>query len=304
MTKKIITQIIGGMIIITIVVGLAVRHGIFDGKLKNITERWSISGENSKKDVAAKQSVPGKDLIVTKVIDGDTVVAQGGDHVRLLGMDADEKGYPCYEAAKNRLEELVLGKSVKLESDGSDKDQYGRLLRYIFVGNENVDEKLVAEGLAVARFYPENQKYKAEIGAAEAEAMKNKTGCKWSGREQTAGPQSAPPIDAKNLAWKTINGNAIDACDAKNHIGESIIVQGTVADSYSSAAETVFFDFSKAYPNNCFSAVVFKSNTPKFSGSPETIYKLKTVRVRGTVQEYQGKPEIIISDPLQIEIGS
>jgi len=41
--------------------------------------------------------------VVTRVIDGDTVVVQGGDHVRLLGMDADERGDPCYKAAKERL---------------------------------------------------------------------------------------------------------------------------------------------------------------------------------------------------------
>ena len=90
--------------------------------------------------------------IVTKVIDGDTVVAEGGWHVRLLGMDADEKGYPCYESAKIRLEELVLGKQVVLEKDKTDLDQYGRCLRYIFVNNINVDVQLVKEGLAVQDF--------------------------------------------------------------------------------------------------------------------------------------------------------
>ena len=53
---------------------------------------------------------------VTKVIDGDTVIAEG-ESIRLLGIDADEKGYPCYSAAKMRIEELVLGKEVYLESD-------------------------------------------------------------------------------------------------------------------------------------------------------------------------------------------
>jgi micrococcal nuclease len=245
----------------------------------------------------------GKETIVTKVIDGDTVIVSGGDHVRLLGMDADEKGYPCYDAARLRLEELVLGKSVRLEMDQQDLDQYKRQLRYVFLGDENVDEKLVAEGLAIARFYPENQKYKAEITAAEAVAIKNKTGCKWSGQAQTVSSQSVPAVDTKNLTWKTINGNVVDTCDTKGHIGEEIIAQGTVADSYSSATDTVFFDFGARYPNNCFVAVIFKSNLSKFSGSPETTYKLKTVRVRGTVQEYQGKPEIVISDPAQIEIG-
>lgn len=124
--------------------------------------------------------------IVTKVIDGDTVVVQGGYHIRLLGMDADEKGYPCYDAAKTRLEDLVLAKQVLLEKDKTDVDQYGRCLRYIFVSNTNVDVQLVKEGLAVARFYEPDVKYRTEITDAESYAQQNKIGCKWSGASQTA----------------------------------------------------------------------------------------------------------------------
>ncbi|MBU4406858.1 MAG: hypothetical protein KKB24_04645, partial [Candidatus Altiarchaeota archaeon] len=40
--------------------------------------------------------------LVTKVIDGDTVVVEG-EHVRLIGIDADERGYPCHDEAKDRL---------------------------------------------------------------------------------------------------------------------------------------------------------------------------------------------------------
>ena len=118
--------------------------------------------------------------IVTKVIDGDTVVVEGGWHVRLLGMDADEKGYPCYDQAKTRLENLILSKQVILEKDISDVDQYGRCLRYIFLGNKNIDTQLVAEGLAVARFYEPDVKYRAEITAAEQHAQTSGIGCKWS----------------------------------------------------------------------------------------------------------------------------
>ena len=123
--------------------------------------------------------------IVTKVIDGDTVVVEGGWHVRLLGMDADEKGYPCYDPARIRLEDLVLAKQVVLEKDVSDVDQYGRCLRYIFLGTANIDVQLVKEGLAVARFYKLDIKYQTEITLAEQYAEQNKIGCKWSGASQT-----------------------------------------------------------------------------------------------------------------------
>jgi len=133
--------------------------------------------------------------IVTKVIDGDTVVVEGGWHVRLLGMDADEKDYPCYDPARARLEYLVLAKQgspvglrprVTLEKDVSDVDQYGRCLRYIFLGTTNIDTQLVKEGLAVARFYAPDVKYRSEITTAEQQAQANGIGCKWSGSPQAA----------------------------------------------------------------------------------------------------------------------
>jgi len=122
----------------------------------------------------------GETKIVTKVIDGDTIIVEGGDHVRLLGIDSDEKGYPCYTPAKKRIEELVLGKEVYLEPDAEDKDQYDRLLRYIFLDGRNINIIMVEEGFAVARFYPENTKYKDEIIAAEQEDIDSASGCKWA----------------------------------------------------------------------------------------------------------------------------
>ena len=119
--------------------------------------------------------------IVTKIIDGDTVIVEGGETVRLLGMDCDEKGKKCFTVAKNRIEELLLGKSVVLESGNEDKDQYDRSLRYIFLNEKNINVQMVEEGFCVARFVGgENDKYKTEIQSAESNAIKNKVGCKWS----------------------------------------------------------------------------------------------------------------------------
>ena len=118
--------------------------------------------------------------IVTKVIDGDTVVVLGGEHIRLLNIDADEKNYPCYEAAKGRLEQLVLNKDVVLKKDITDLDKYGRCLRTIFLDNKNIGLELVKEGFAIARFYEPDISYKIEIQNAEKYAIENKVGCKWN----------------------------------------------------------------------------------------------------------------------------
>lgn len=243
------------------------------------------------------------EAVVTKVLDGDTVIVRGGDHVRLLGIDSDEKDYPCYGAARLRLEELVLSKTVRLEKDREDLDQYGRQLRYLFLNGENINQKLVVEGLAVARFYPENQKYKNEITAAEAKAIENKTGCKWGGIGQTiAGADSEAKQD---FQWTRLTaGKIIEACETKNHLGEEVTVEGQIADAYLSETQTLFLNFGKPYPDNCFTAVVFKSNLEKFAPNPEKYYPGKTVRIKGLVKKYQEKPEIILDSPGQIEIGN
>lgn len=119
-----------------------------------------------------------EDVIVTKIVDGDTVVIEGGQKVRLLGMDTDERGEPCYYPAKERISDLILNKEVRLESEGDDKDMYDRLLRWIWLDGKNINEQMVAEGMAVARFEKQSR-YWDEVAALEHTAIVNQIGCKW-----------------------------------------------------------------------------------------------------------------------------
>jgi micrococcal nuclease len=240
--------------------------------------------------------------IVTKIIDGDTVIVEG-ENVRLLGMDTDERGYPCYSSAKERLEELVLNKEVRLEKDQTDKDQYQRHLRYIFLDDENINLKLVEEGLAVARFYPEDTKYKNEIINAETQARENKRGCKWNGEKQTKPKEITEDNDWSKLTPEDEELDIIGACNAGNYIGKEKIIEGRIVDTYRSKTNTIFLNFDKPYPNHCFVAVIFSSDIYKFPENPEDYYYGKSARIRGEIKEYEGKPEIILSNVKQIEIA-
>ena len=51
-----------------------------------------------------------------------------------------------------------------------------------------------------------------------------------------------------------------------------------------------------------FTAVVFPSDFHKFPKPPEKLYLGRKVRVTGRIKEYQGKPEIVVSGPEQIEV--
>ena len=97
---------------------------------------------------------PENTSIVSRIVDGDTIELGTGERVRYIGIDTPEtvdprKEVQCFgkeASAKNK--ELVEGKEVRLVKDVSDKDKYGRLLRYVYVGDVFVNEKLVSEGYA------------------------------------------------------------------------------------------------------------------------------------------------------------
>lgn len=119
---------------------------------------------------------------VTKVIDGDTIELSTGETVRLIGLNAPELGQSCSSEAKDMLKELVLEKEVTLEKDVDDKDQYGRLLRYVFVDGHHVNYGMVYLGFAHKYEYGLNKKYSSNFEDAENEAKQN-GGCLWKSEE-------------------------------------------------------------------------------------------------------------------------
>ncbi len=253
------------------------------------------------------QNIPelpdGASKLTTKIIDGDTFLIEGGYSVRILGIDADERGHNCYEEAKERLEELILNKEVRLEKGKEDKDQWCRYLRYSFQGEENIGLTLVREGLAVARTSPENIKYREEVAQAEEEAREKKMGCKWG---EVKGTEKEEPQE-KGFSWKKLTPDSgsevIGSCRAGKYIGQEVIVEGQIVDTHRSKTNTVFLNFEKAYPSQCFTAVIFSSNQYKFVEHPEDFYRGKKVRIRGDIKKYEGRAEIILEEPSQIEVG-
>lgn len=118
---------------------------------------------------------------VTKVVDGDTIVVEGGQRIRLLNMDTREKGQNCYQEAKDRMQQLVLLKNITLERDKEDKDRYGRLLRYVYADGEMVNLEMVKEGLAVVYIIEPNTKHQDEFRRIEEQA-RQENGCVWANK--------------------------------------------------------------------------------------------------------------------------
>ena len=136
-----------------------VCENTYDYVLPNLNNKFLIHGILTEyRFVSAKRI-----FSVTRVIDGDTLVLNTGKKVRLIGIDSPEPPGNYYQEAKKRLEELVLGKEVKLEKDVSETDKYERLLRYVYVNGKFINKIMVEEGWAKAYPYKADIKYKKEF---------------------------------------------------------------------------------------------------------------------------------------------
>ncbi len=94
---------------------------------------------------------------VSRVIDGDTIDILLNDEtfrVRYIGVNTPETDEACFEEATAANGSLVAGQTVSLFIDTRETDQYGRLLRYVYVGDLFVNARLVAAGYAEAVAYP------------------------------------------------------------------------------------------------------------------------------------------------------
>jgi micrococcal nuclease len=116
---------------------------------------------------------------VTKITDGDTIHVDidGQDYtVRYIGMDAPETGKINAPAATAYNSQLVANKVITLVKDISETDRYGRLLRYVFVGDKFVNYELVRLGLAESGTWEPDNACDATFKAAQQTARANNVG--------------------------------------------------------------------------------------------------------------------------------
>ncbi|MCK4659194.1 MAG: endonuclease/exonuclease/phosphatase family protein [Phycisphaerae bacterium] len=88
--------------------------------------------------------------------------------------------------------------------------------------------------------------------------------------------------------------------DAAEHIGEKCVVVGEVVLT-KNIGSMCFLNFHQDFKTN-FTAVIKRKSYDLFPEPPENLYAGKMVRISGKIIEYNGKPEIIITSPDQIEI--
>jgi micrococcal nuclease len=114
-------------------------------------------------------------------------------------MDSPELHHPqkpkqCFgEEALRSLQTKVEGKVVQLEKDVSETDKYHRLLRYVWIDNELVNETQVRTGVAFARSFPPDIARQATLLNAERLARSEQVGL-WSGCQVDIKKKSTQPV--------------------------------------------------------------------------------------------------------------
>ena len=150
---------------------------------------------------------------VATVFDGDTFQTTESEKVRLLGINTPEiahgkePGQPLGKKAKQRLQQLISGKTVRMQMDIDQKDKYGRSLAHIFLRNGTwINEQLLREGMAHVYTFAPNFRWSAALLRSEAEARSAKRGI-WSTR-----------------AFRILEAAKV----TRRHIGQFRLVQGRV----------------------------------------------------------------------------
>lgn len=95
-------------------------------------------------------------------------------------------------------------------------------------------------------------------------------------------------------------GRCISWESAGKYIGKWVTVQGTIVRSYNSG-KACFLNFHRNF-TRYMSLTIFKNALKKFPSRPEKFYLNKTVRVRGKIKRYKGRPEIVVGNQRQIEV--
>jgi micrococcal nuclease len=128
-------------------------------------------------------SLYGQDVVRVKhVVDGDTLLLNNGERVRLIGVDTPETKHPQKpvehfgEEAYRFTQRMVEGKDVRLEYDQTRRDRYGRILAYVFLMDGTfVNAEIIRQGYGfVYTKYP--FKYLDEFRGYEKEARETGRG--------------------------------------------------------------------------------------------------------------------------------
>ena len=166
--------------------------------------------------------------LVRSVTDGDTLRLANGDAIRLVGIDAPENGECGSERATQLLTRLAAGRRVTLTAPVDDRDRYGRLLRYVDVGDVDTGMRMISSGLAIARYdsrdgyqrHPRQRRYvrtdesTANVSCAPAPLADVPSGSNCAPGYSPCIPSYPPDLDCADTGPVTVTGSDPHGLDA------------------------------------------------------------------------------------------
>lgn len=196
--------------------------------------------------LAGSLTNPGKEIIkyfktdvqanlVSSVTDGDTFKIENNQRVRIIGIDAPEKGECYFNESTQALKDLIENKLVRLEKEISEKDKYDRLLRHVILPGEtgedniNVAQYLVENGFVLSIASPPDNRYRNLLSTAQEKAKRDNVGLwvicasqidpNYAKQEQDAGPSNPDCIIKGNISEKGYGKTyLVPGCDNYNSV--------------------------------------------------------------------------------------
>ncbi|QYO76443.1 thermonuclease family protein [Devosia salina] len=232
--------------------------------------------------------------LVTQVTDGDTVVLDSGQVVRMIGTQAPKlplgrdgfAAWPLASEAKAELERLALNKQVSLGYGGEEIDRYDRALAHLFVEDGEgapvwAQLHMVQQGLARVYSFPDNRQCLDQLFAGEAQARVERLGI-W-----------ADPYYSVRAADRP--------SQLLERAGNYELVEGRVLLADRSGSR-IYLNFGRFWKED-FTVVIEAPALRLFSqdGLDPLTLDGALVRVRGWVDDRDG-PRIEVTHPEQIEV--
>ncbi len=255
--------------------------------------RSQQAAATAKPAAASCELTDGEDRTVTRIIDGETLLLDGGSEVRLIGALAprafDSAGeatdWPLADRAREALEQMATGRTVRLAFAGRRTDRYARLLAHVFAGSGSdrlwLQGELLKKGLARAYAIEGNTTCLAELVAHETVAREQATGL-WA--ETIYSVRSADDVTALlRLAgtYQIVEGKVSNAAD----------VRGTL---YVNFGEDRRQDFTVVVRPQARRAMMAAGMKPEELNG-------RSIRVRGWI-ERRGGPMIELAHPDALEL--
>jgi len=258
-------------------------QGVFSLLLLSFCFLWTSGSSRAPSLRAINDSDSG---VVVAVYDGDTIKVQFSDstlkRIRLIGVDTSELGDPRQEVAffghlaKRFAFFYLYGKTVRLTYDQTRLDKFGRTLAYVWTDTEKLFNLfIIREGFGYAFLsFPFRSDFLTRFREAQAEARQEKKGL-----------------------WREGEPEVISSSRARSYLGKYISVKFNC----SSMEEGRSFVYLSS-GDGTFEALIPQNRKRAFPALKNFLGK--RLIVSGFLEEFKGKPQIILYFQRQLRLGT